>query len=252
MLLALPVQAAVYKWVDEAGNVHYGDTPPIEGARQLELPEYTRYAPRPLPSSGAQAPAADQEKAADEPASEAPAPAEDEGPDGYQRLEILQPEQNGTVRSSEGLVEVQLAIEPPLGKAHYITFTLDGARASQPVQGSSFTLSDVERGSHVLQASVVDAGGRVMLRSDTIRFTMRQDSIQMRAEPEPPIAKPPSYRPEYGAETPNYAPEQADYTPDPAAPDYSPKAPDYTPPSGGSSYTPGQTNPAFAPNYTPQ
>jgi hypothetical protein len=154
------------------------------------------------------------------------------------------------VRSSEGLVEVQLAIEPPLGKTHYVTFTLDGARASQPVQGTSFTLNDVERGSHVLQASVVDEAGRVMLRSDTVRFTMRQDSVLMRREVAPPVEQPPSYRPEYGAETPKYTPETPDYTPE--TPDYSPPTPDYTPPTGGIPSTPGQTNPAFAPNYTPQ
>ena len=36
------------------------------------------------------------------------------------------------------------------------------------------------------------------------------------------------------------------------APDYDPAAPpDYTPKGGGISTTPGQTNPAFRPNYTP-
>lgn len=37
----------------------------------------------------------------------------------------------------------------------------------------------------------------------------------------------------------------------PIAPDYTPEKPNYKPPSGGISTTPGQTNPAFKPNFKP-
>ena len=36
MLLSVPVSGQVYKWVDEQGNVHYGDTLP-DGARPLDI-----------------------------------------------------------------------------------------------------------------------------------------------------------------------------------------------------------------------
>ena len=51
---------------------------------------------------------------------------------------------------------------------------------------------------------------------------------------------------------PNYrAPGDPDY-PAPGAPDYrSPAQPGYTPKGGGVSSTPGRTNPAFTPKYTP-
>ncbi|MGH8631306.1 MAG: DUF4124 domain-containing protein, partial [Burkholderiales bacterium] len=36
LLLPLAGQAQTYRWVDSEGNVHYGDTPPPPGARQIE------------------------------------------------------------------------------------------------------------------------------------------------------------------------------------------------------------------------
>lgn len=38
VLLATTHAAPVYRWVDEAGRVHYGDQPPPEGAEAVEIP----------------------------------------------------------------------------------------------------------------------------------------------------------------------------------------------------------------------
>jgi len=35
----LPAVAEVYRWVDADGQVHYGERPPPQGARKIELPE---------------------------------------------------------------------------------------------------------------------------------------------------------------------------------------------------------------------
>ena len=37
LVLAMPVQAQLYKWVDEQGHVHYGDCPPPE-CEPIEIP----------------------------------------------------------------------------------------------------------------------------------------------------------------------------------------------------------------------
>jgi hypothetical protein len=34
LMVALPTSAAMYKWVDKDGKIHYSDQPPPEGARQ--------------------------------------------------------------------------------------------------------------------------------------------------------------------------------------------------------------------------
>lgn len=48
LLLLLPVAvfAGVYKWMDDAGNIHYGDAPPEDiAATRVELPETSTYQP---------------------------------------------------------------------------------------------------------------------------------------------------------------------------------------------------------------
>jgi len=200
--LALPATAAVYKWVDENGEVHYGDTPPPGGeARQVDLPDYSRYAPRPLDSRPGEAASA---RAPEAPAREATGPAS------YEVLRITRPEPNGTVRGSDGQLNVQLAIVPALGEDHYVSFTLDGRALSTRLRGTAFDLNGVDRGQHTLQARIVDADGRQLASSDPVTFTMRKDSLLM------PGRQPPSGE---------------------------------VPPPGPIPSTPGQTNPAFKPNY---
>ena len=43
----LPAVADVYRWVDADGQVHYGESPPSEGARKIELPEASESSPEP-------------------------------------------------------------------------------------------------------------------------------------------------------------------------------------------------------------
>ncbi|MEJ2577048.1 MAG: hypothetical protein P8106_10345, partial [Gammaproteobacteria bacterium] len=189
---------------DDNGEVHYGDLPP-EGSRAkaVDLPDYSRYAPRPLPSTESDAKAA------------MPAAAEPErvAPENYEVLRITRPEDNGTERSAEGVLNVQLAIVPALAEEHYVTFSLDGRQLGKRARGTSFDLTGVERGTHSLQARIVDDEGNQLAASDSVSFTMRQESLFLpgRAEPENPVAPPPS--------------------------------------PGPIPATPGRTNPAFKPNY---
>ncbi len=61
-LLVLPVQAGIYKWVDENGKVHYSQTPPPKGGRgatintdtfnsvkTVKAPPVVKRTPRPKP-----------------------------------------------------------------------------------------------------------------------------------------------------------------------------------------------------------
>lgn len=38
LCLAFPAPADVYRWVDDNGQVHYGERPPLEGADRVDLP----------------------------------------------------------------------------------------------------------------------------------------------------------------------------------------------------------------------
>ena len=45
LLFAALAQSAVYRWVDEKGNVHYGDRPQSRHAEELDVPDSTSAAP---------------------------------------------------------------------------------------------------------------------------------------------------------------------------------------------------------------
>ena len=46
MVFALPAQAEIYKWVDEKGNIHYGDKP-VANSEEIVIPEKTNVQSRP-------------------------------------------------------------------------------------------------------------------------------------------------------------------------------------------------------------
>jgi len=151
--------AAVYKWVDTEGVVHYGDSPPTTGAKPIDLPEVSRYQSRQLPTTSS-------------PRTGAPAGAFK----GYDSLVISRPENDETVRSNEGLFTVSLALSPGLQGGHRLQLFLDGRLVAENV-GSSVQLKGVARGTHELTAVVVDEDGKEWVRSSPVRFYLHKVSL---------------------------------------------------------------------------
>lgn len=156
-----PGLAAVYKWVDEQGNVVYSDQP-RPGAEQVKVPPVSTYPAPPLPprTAGADAP-------------KAPAPA-------YTQVSIVQPSHDSTVRNNAGVVVISALLEPPLRSdlGHQIVLSMDGEPVGEPGPTTAIQLSNVDRGTHTLQVSVVDDAGEVLASSEPSTFHMRRVSIQ--------------------------------------------------------------------------
>ena len=172
LLCCLPLSAgaAVYKWVDADGTVHFSDTP-REGAEQVHVPPPQTYTPAPLPPIT--------------PRPEAPtAPAAD-----YTRFDMTSPSDDQTLRDNTGAVNVSFAVDPPLKvqQGHRLVVLLDG-EAQSPVQGTSLTLQNVERGTHSLQGRILDDRGQVLASSKTIKIHLHRQSVLLpnRARPAPP------------------------------------------------------------------
>lgn len=225
VLLLVPgfASAVVCKTVDADGIVSYEDLPAAECPQAVKLPDYSRYAPRAI---------------------EQPRPAQSAATgsavrfERYSSMDIVQPQPGGTVRSNDGKVPVSIALDPALQKGHSIKLFLDGQAINGSFEAPAIELSGVERGTHRLQASVVDLGGQRMIESSPVRFTLRKMGLNdpgNQPEPTPPIEPPPDY-----ATPPKTS---SDYTP-PAGPGYAPKSAPIT-------STPGKTNPVFAPKYNP-
>lgn len=167
LLIALPAGAGTYKWVDKNGNVHYSDTPPPQGAEEVELPKPTTFdAPDVAPRS-------------------APAETDDELAPSYRSLEFISPKQDQVFWATGGEIPMQLAVEPALRRGHRVQLFLDGELTpDSPLEGLGTLLSGVYRGAHTLRAVIVDTNGQEILSSSTVTFHVKQRAIpQQTAKP---------------------------------------------------------------------
>ena len=165
-LLALSVaahaSAAVYKWVQPDGSVIYSDRAPVENAAPTELPalQEIKMPPPPPPS-------------ADNATSNQPdqSPATE-----YTKLEITEPADTSAFRDNSGQVNVKLDIEPALQEGDLVSIIMDGKEIGQG-KSTSLSLSNVDRGTHTLQAIVKNSDGSALISSAPVSFTLQRTSL---------------------------------------------------------------------------
>jgi hypothetical protein len=147
-----------WKWTDEDGVVHYSDVP-VAGAEPVNLSEFSK-------KTGASLANGRTTGARNEPEEEL----------AYDSITIASPGAEQTLWNIEGLLNVSVAVSPELQQGHRIRVYFDGD--TRDVSGTSFQLLEVHRGTHSLQAEVVDQTGRVIIRSQTSRFYVQQNSVR--------------------------------------------------------------------------
>jgi len=160
--------AAVYKWIDQSGIVHYSDQSQA-GAEKIDLPEPTVYSPRSIPSSAAAGGGKNGKKS----------------PVAYTAFSIVAPSNRETIHS--GSVEVVFQVSPPLQPGHYIQVILDGRIMDRQLTEPILQLEGLDRGSYMVHATVHNAVGLMQIRSNIIQFFVRRETILDDGEaPEPP------------------------------------------------------------------
>ena len=162
LLAATAVLAQAYRWVDEDGVVHYFDRPE-EGAEVVHLSEYSRDTGARIYREPAARDTADDEQDA------AAAPFR------YENLAISSPGSEETLWNIDGVLNVSLALRPGLQSGHQLRVYFDGE--PRTVTGTSFQIEEVFRGTHNLQAEVIDSTGQLMIRSQPSRFYVQQNSV---------------------------------------------------------------------------
>jgi hypothetical protein len=142
MLLAASATAAIYKWVDKDGKVHYSDTP-IENAQPVEFKENTQNQiklPPPVVRESAPQP---QE------------PVED-----LYQMRITSPSEEETLRDNNGNITIIGSIAPDLASNHRLILLMDGqvigAAQSIPV----FSLDNIDRGEHTFEIKAIAQNGK--------------------------------------------------------------------------------------------
>ncbi len=185
LALAAPVSAAVYRTVDEDGNVVYTDVPPNTdpaAARVIVSPVNTAE----LGTSTTAAPEAY---------------AEDADDFAYEAADILSPADDEAVRANMGDVQVEIDIYPALQDNHEVQLFLDG-KAVLAGRDMSYRLNDIDRGTHTLRVEIINADGRVVFAGMPSRFHLQRYAIptapnQVQPLPTPvnPPVNPPPRRP---------------------------------------------------------
>jgi hypothetical protein len=175
VLLALG-GAEVYRWVDADGVVHFSDRPRAGAERVVvDVAPAIRVAPPP--------------------AATAARPAAEPGYLPYRQVTIDSPAEDEVLWNIEGQLDVTFTVDPPLQAGHRLQLYLDGEPVAtlDPDSSNQTRLSAVYRGAHTLEAEVVDREGASLLRSEPLRFSVRQTSIQ---NPVNPVLNPPQALPQ--------------------------------------------------------
>ena len=162
LCLILAVGAAapagkIYKYTLSNGDVVYSDKAPLadqgEEVTLEPLQGFRLPPPPPLEDSTAN-------KAVPEPV-------------GYQEFRVTSPSNDATIRNNGGNVSVSLSLTPGLRSGHSIEVMMDG----QPIgsgSGTSITLTEVDRGTHTVQAAVKDSDGKEIARSNSVIFHLKR------------------------------------------------------------------------------
>ncbi len=171
LLLANGASAAVYKTVDEQGNVVYTDEP-VGNGEPVKLPPLSTVPPPKYQSSPLSTEASD---AATDTAV-------------YEELAIAAPAQDETVRDNTGNVTVRVSIRPKLDKAsgHRLQYFLDGQKHGEPSVAGQMLFPNIDRGAHTVVVAVVDANGKELKRSSDVRFYLHRQSINFPRGPGSP------------------------------------------------------------------
>lgn len=92
--------------------------------------------------------------------------------DRYVQFRLVRPGKDETIHDNLGNVPVEVRLQPPLRAAqgHRLRLRLDDSMLPGAWQQMSFTLSDIDRGTHTLQAVVADAEGRTLIESERVEF----------------------------------------------------------------------------------
>ncbi|GLP97594.1 DUF4124 domain-containing protein [Paraferrimonas sedimenticola] len=158
-VISFASSAAVYRWVDENGKVHYSDEPE-KGvkAEQIEVKEASSISVS-LP------------KVAD--VKEQQPQAE---PIDY-KLSIRSPNNEETIRNNNGNFEVHVDIAPKLSPSHRLALYLNGKAYSVPQRNGMFRLVNIDRGEHNLSAKLIDKNGKVLASSAETKVFLHRASV---------------------------------------------------------------------------
>lgn len=164
LCLTLAASAAqaqkIYKWTLSNGDIVYSDKPPpAEQAEEVTLEPLQTIKTAPVPTLPISSAKKDEPKEV-----------------GYEEFKVTSPDNDATIRDNGGTVSVSLSLSPGLQSGHTIEVMMDGSPIGRGAS-TSLTLTDVDRGTHTVQAAVKDADGKVVVRSNSVIFHLKRGGV---------------------------------------------------------------------------
>jgi hypothetical protein len=97
----------------------------------------------------------------------------------YTEFTIVSPTSEQEVRANDGNVPVQLSLQPALMPGHTIALTIDGEDGHTVKAGDGMTveLSNLSRGRHSVEATVVDDAGNAQIQAGPVSFNVLRVAV---------------------------------------------------------------------------
>lgn len=93
----------------------------------------------------------------------------------YDRLVVTSPANDDYFDQEAAMVNLSAMSEPDVREQHIAQLYYDGQPV--PEQGFSYSVFDMERGTHTVVAKILDKSGRVLIESEPVKFHVRRTSI---------------------------------------------------------------------------
>ena len=168
MLLPCLAQAELFKWKDAEGNIIYSDQPP-PGAEKEEHRVKKETLP-PIITTPALVPT-------EEVLVEDTEGLQEEPMERYESVAIVFPEHDTALRQNAGNVSIKVAIKPYLfnERGDLLVIYMDDQEIARGNQ-TSVELLEVDRGTHIIRAEIVNDKGSIIKESEPISFTLLRHS----------------------------------------------------------------------------
>ena len=161
----------VFKWKDARGNVQYGDKPPanvkVDNFKMPQIMVVDGFKEQWKPLEGDKSTTIVTNQAT----TQSPVVTL-EKPSTYTKLAFIAPKNNQIIKGGfKGEVSAMISIKPPLKKGHQIVFELDGKVVSKSKSRIN-NFSNLKSGKYTVTSKIVDQGGRKLMTSSPVTFTV--------------------------------------------------------------------------------
>lgn len=149
--------AEVYKRVSPDGSVEFTDVPGSGKEEPVKLAPMSTF--KATPTTPTRSPGS------------RPTPSSK-----YTLLKITSPAHNTSIRDNAGNLSINVSVSPALRAGHKLVLLIDGSAKAEG-QSGQFKLTNIDRGTHTLQAKVIDAANKPLISSKTVTIHLQRFSV---------------------------------------------------------------------------